>query len=148
MGRDVINALIDSIFESLREDLTQQFLSLPCEIKKDILHSIQEVLASSPDGSNLLARSEEPILISPQKKSQVLRDGRSLRTTLEVVQRESSSLSRYSLRRGGLYGESPRRNTSIGVRITNESTGATPYAYVAGDQAQPAPQIVCKLFPG
>ena len=67
MGRDVINALIDSIFESLREDLTQQFLSLPCEIKKDILHSIQEVLASSPDGSNLLARSEEPILISPRK---------------------------------------------------------------------------------
>ena len=179
VGRYEVFALIDCKLESLREDLTQQFLSLTSEIKKDILHSIQEAIsprplqtheikdqvaqremvpdhhlaaASASDESNLLVPSDFKTKVD---LSQAKISGK--KEFLEIFEAWTQRLKscKGDLRTSlvilfpgvGLVDKLHAAVTAMGVRITSESTGATPYAHVAGDQAQPALQIVWKLLP-
>ena len=162
VGRDEVFALIDSKLGSLREDLTQQFLSLTNEIKKDILHSIQEAMSPRP------VQTQE---IKDQVAQREMVPDHHLETKVDLSQAKVSGKNEFleifeawtqrlksckgDLRTSlvilfpgvGSVDKLHAAVTAMGVRITSESTGATPYAHVAGDQAQPALQVVWKLLP-
>ena len=178
-GREEVSAMIDSKLEAMKEHLTQQFMSFTCEIKNDILRSVQDAISPRPPSSQLIKdqTAQQELASDPKLKASPTPDGASLlqledfKTNVDLSRAKvtgkkelAETFAAWGQRlkscRGDLrtslvilfsgVGSVDNLHATVaamGVRITDQSSGATPYAHVAGDRAQPALQVVWKLLP-